>query len=50
MLRHLRDDDGYPPSVRFIAVLLILSLAFGVLVTAAGLLLPVLRWALPALF
>lgn len=50
MLRHLSDDDGYPGYVRVIAVLLIVALVFGVVVTAGGLLLPVLRWMLPALF
>ncbi len=51
MLRLLRDSDGrHPPSVRVLAVLVILGLAGGVLITAAALLAPVLHWMLPALF
>jgi hypothetical protein len=51
MLRRLRNDDGQPAGpVRLLAALLILALALGVAVTAASLLLPLLRWALPALF
>lgn len=51
MLGHLRDGEGsHPPFVRAIAVLLVLALTFGVLVTAVTLLQPFLHWLLPALF
>lgn len=51
MLHRFHDDDGHPAYVRVIAVLLVISLAFGALVTAWALVLrPLLHWMLPALF
>ncbi len=51
MLRSLRNPDGQPSGpVRALAAVLILALALGVMVTAATLLMPLFRWAFPALF
>ena len=51
MLRRLRGSDGEPAGfVRILALLLIVALTLGALITAVAVLAPVVRWALPGLF